>query len=104
MRSAEHPNLRRNDVLQVLAQHRQELATHGVKTLALFGSVARDEAGPDSDIDILVEFDRPTGLFAFLDLKDFLERLLDRPVDLGTRDALKERVKPSVARDLVHVY
>ncbi|MGD9892531.1 MAG: nucleotidyltransferase family protein [Dehalococcoidia bacterium] len=95
---------RRADVVQILADHRQDLIERGVRSLAIFGSVARDEAGPDSDVDVLVEFNRPTGLFALFDLNAYLEGLLERPVDLTTSGGLKERVKPSVIRDLVHVY
>jgi len=55
-----------------------------VKSLILFGSVARNEARPDSDVDLLVEFDRPVGLFTFVRLKRYLEEILDSTVDLGT--------------------
>jgi predicted nucleotidyltransferase len=96
--------MRRADVLQVLAEHREDLTKHHVKSLALFGSVARDEAGADSDVDLLVEFDRPVGLFAFFDLQEYLEGLLGNRVDLGTPDGLKERIKPSVMRDLIRVH
>ncbi|MGH2584230.1 MAG: nucleotidyltransferase family protein, partial [Dehalococcoidia bacterium] len=91
--------MRRADVLQVLGEHREDLAKHRVKSLALFGSVARDEAGADSDVDLLVEFDRPVGLFAFFDLQEYLEGLFGSRVDLGTPDGLKERIKPSVMQD-----
>jgi uncharacterized protein len=56
-------------LLETLQQYRSELKTFGVKSLALFGSVARGEDRPDSDLDILVEFDQPIGLFNFIRLK-----------------------------------
>jgi uncharacterized protein len=55
----------REGVLRVSREHHDELAGLGVKSLALFGSSARNEAGVGSDVDLLVEFDRPVGLFAF---------------------------------------
>ncbi len=78
----------REQVLAILRQHREALANLGVKSLALFGSSVRNEADAASDVDLLVEFDRPVGLFAFLEVKEFLEGILHRPVDLGTPDSL----------------
>jgi len=94
--------MRRGEILQLLAAHRPELARFSVKSLAIFGSVARDEARPDSDVDILVEFDEPVGLFEFVRLKDYLETLLDRSVDLVTPDALKEQLRERILKEAVH--
>jgi predicted nucleotidyltransferase len=96
--------MRRADVFRILTDHRAGLAVHGVKSLAIFGSVARDQARPDSDVDILVEFDRPIGLFEFFELQEQLEDILGRSVDLGTPSSLKDRVRSDVLRDLIHVY
>lgn len=74
----------------------------GIRSLALFGSFARDEAGPDSDIDLLVEFDHPVGLFHFVRMHRYLETLLGRKVDLATPDALKERLRERILRELIH--
>lgn len=52
----------------ILAQHRAELAEMGVASLKIFGSLARGEAGPESDVDLLVEFDRPIGLIGLADV------------------------------------
>ena len=88
----------------MLHEKRGELAEkYGVKSLALFGSVARDEARPDSDVDLLVEFDRPVGLFAFIGLQQFLETLLGCKVDLGTPRSLKPRVKERVLQEAINV-
>jgi predicted nucleotidyltransferase len=75
----------------------------GVSSLALFGSVARGEATPESDIDLLVEFDRPVGLFELFALQDSLEALFGRPVDVGTARGLKERIRPKVLAEAVRV-
>ena len=96
--------MKRSDVLRILHEKRGELSEkYGVKSLALFGSVARDEARPDSDVDLLVEFDRPVGLFAFIGLQQFLENLLGSKVDLGTLRSLKPRLKDSVLQEAIHV-
>lgn len=75
---------------------RQQLGEMGVGSLFVFGSVARGEARGGSDIDLLVDFDRPIGLFHFVRVRDFLSRELGAQVDLVTRDALgpdlRERV------------
>ena len=96
--------MKRSDVLSILHEKRGELSEkYGVKSLALFGSVARDEARPDSDVDLLVEFDRPVGLFDFIGLQQFLETLLGCKVDLGTLRSLKPRLKDSVLQEAIHV-
>lgn len=95
--------MRRDEALAILRAHRAELERLGVKALAIFGSVARDEARPGSDVDVLVEFDRPVGYFEFFDIQQYLEGLLGCRVDLGTFASLKERVRPRVQKDLVYV-
>ena len=94
----------RQEVLSALRA--QQGALHeqfGVTGLTLFGSVARDEAGPDSDVDLLVEFDRPVGLFRFLELQSHLEDLLRCGVDLGTPRSLKPRIRERVLAEAVRV-
>ena len=93
----------RDEVMRVLSEHREELSRLGVKSLAMFGSSVRDEATEASDVDLLVEFDAPIGLFEFIDVKEFLEGILGRPVDLGTPDALHPRLRARVLREAVRV-
>ena len=96
--------MKRDDVLKILADHRYELRQQfGVKSLALFGSVARDEATEASDVDLLVEFARPVGLFGLFALQDHLEQLLDGSVDVGTPDSLKPRIRAHVLAESMHV-
>lgn len=90
--------MKREDVLRILGEQRERLRTEfGVKSLALFGSVARDEATPTSDVDFLVEFNRPTGYFGLARLELFLEEILGSRVDVGTvgslRPAMRERLR-----------
>ena len=97
--------MQREGVIRIIHQNDAELRkVYGVKSLALFGSVARDEATPVSDVDLLVEFDRPMGLFGLFALQDYLEHLLGCPVDLGTPNSLKPRIHARVLQEMVHVY
>jgi predicted nucleotidyltransferase len=88
--------------LDILSKHRNELQQFGVKPIALFGSVVQGEAQDESDIDILVEFERPVGLFAFLRLRHRLEDLLGRRVDLVTPAALKRQLRGRILKEAVY--
>jgi uncharacterized protein len=74
-----------------------------IRSLALFGSVARGDAGPTSDLDVLVEFDRPVTLSAFLALEDELAGLTARRVDLVSTRALKPHIGRRVLAEAVTV-
>jgi predicted nucleotidyltransferase len=93
--------MRRDEALRRLAEHREELAAMGAGSLSLFGSVARDEAGPDSDIDILIELGRPMGLFELGGIQVRLEEILGCSVDLVMPDAMRPRLREIVLRDAV---
>ncbi len=96
--------MKNTEVIQILRQHRDEIRRRfGVKSLAVFGSVARGEAGPGSDVDILVEFEGRATFDRYMGLKFFLEDLLGTRVDLVTRRALKPRMRPYVEREAVYV-
>jgi predicted nucleotidyltransferase len=96
--------MKQEDVLQLLKQKNTELAKQfGVKSLLLFGSVARDEATSSSDVDLLVEFNRPVGYFGLFALQDYLEKLLGCSVDLGTPNSLKPYLKERVMGELIRV-
>lgn len=96
--------MKREAVIRILRQRHGEMSEkYGVKSLALFGSLARNEARPDSDVDLLVEFDRPVGYFGLFALQDYLEALLGHPVDLGTVNSLKPRIKEHILQEAVLV-
>ena len=96
--------MKQDVVLQILAQKNTELTKQfGVKSLLLFGSVARNEATTASDVDLLVEFNRPVGYFGLFALQDYLEKLLGCPVDLGTPDSLKPYIRERVMGELIRV-
>ena len=92
-----------NEALMILSAHKNELNGFGVNSLAIFGSLARNEARPDSDVDILVEFDKPVGLFEFIDLKDYLEKVLQSRVDMGTPASLKPKLQEQILKEAVYV-
>lgn len=90
-----------NTAIKLIAEHRAELNRFHVASISIFGSVARGDARPDSDIDVLVEFDRPIGMFDFLDLKEFLEGILNRKVDLATRESLKQQLRDQILKEAI---
>lgn len=96
--------MKQDVVLQTLKQKNAELTPNfGVNSAFLFGSVARNEATSASDVDLLVEFNRPVGYFGLFALQDYLEKLLGCPVDLGTPDSLKSYIKERVMGELIRV-
>ena len=88
-------------IQDILTVHLGELRELGVASLAVFGSTARGEAGPESDIDLLVAFDRPIGLFHFAHVTLSLESMLGRPVDLVMANALNPPMRERVLAEAV---
>ena len=100
----ENDLMNRATILAPLHEHRDVITTRfGAKRLALFGSEARDEMRPESDVDVLVDFDAPASFDSYFSLKDYLEALLSRPVDLVTSKGLKPRARQHVEQDLIRV-
>ncbi|HTS53028.1 MAG TPA: nucleotidyltransferase family protein [Burkholderiales bacterium] len=95
--------VRREELIALLRGCSQDLQRFRVRSLELFGSLARGEAHAASDVDLLVEFDDGPTFDQFMDLKFFLEDLLSRRVDLVTRAALKPRMRPIIEREAVRV-
>ena len=88
------------DILRVLRENRDRTSELGALYLGVFGSVARGEARPDSDVDILVELDEQT-FDRYMDLKIFIEDLLDRRVDLVQRDRIKPALRDQILSEVV---
>lgn len=88
-----------NQIFSVLKKHEIEIKQFGVNHLALFGSVVRNEQKSESDIDVLVEFDPKKGLFVFIDLKFYLEKLLGQKVDLVSKNALHPSLKEKILKE-----
>jgi predicted nucleotidyltransferase len=92
------------EIRSLLAPHGRHLADeYGVSSLSLFGSTVRGDATAASDIDMLVEFNRPTGYLGLVALQEHLEVLLGREVDLGTLRALKPRIRAHVRQEMARV-
>ncbi len=94
----------RAEVLEKLRAHRPTLVERfGVVELAVFGSFARDEATDASDVDILVSFDTPPNWKTYFGTQFYLEDLLQRPVELATREDVRAEMRPQVEREAVDV-
>ena len=93
-------------VIQILLDHQAELKELGVEHLTLFGSVARDEAGPDSDVDLLAVFtqDKSLSLLKVVGIQRTISDLVGCPVDLSETGCVKPRLKPHIEPDLIHVF
>ena len=92
-----------NSVSILFHKHQSDLDQFSVKSLAVFGSVARGEATEYSDIDLLVEFTQTIGLFEFIKLKNYLETLIGSKVDLVTPDALHPALRDSILEEAINV-
>jgi uncharacterized protein len=98
--------MNREQAITTLRSHEQELRHRGVLHAALFGSVARDDARPDSDTDIMVEIDpeAPVGVWEYASLKQYIASLFDGPVDVVNREGLKPYVRPAATADAVYAF
>jgi len=89
----------RDDVIKQLKANLNRFSEFKVKSLAIFGSVARDEARLDSDVDVLVEFEGLATFDRYMELKLFLEDLLGRPIDLVTRKGIRPELAPYIEQE-----
>jgi uncharacterized protein len=98
--------MNRDAVIAALRAHEAALKAAGVVRLSLFGSTARDAAGPESDIDLLAAFDeaRPLSLLDVIRIENQLADLLGQPVDLIEEGTLKPRVQRNVDREVVRAF
>ena len=96
--------MKKQDALDFLESHKQTIIERfGVKHLALFGSVVRDEARESSDLDILVEFEGGENYRNYFDLLFYLEDHLHCAIDLVSRDALRPQLKPYIENEALYV-
>jgi predicted nucleotidyltransferase len=93
----------REHILQILRQNSGQLQDLGVKSLAIFGSVARGEATAQSDVDVLASFEGAATFDKYMDLKIYLEDQLNCSVDLVIAEALHKRIQPYVQQEAVYV-
>ena len=88
-------------IVATLSANEAKIKSFGVRSLSLFGSSARGEDTPESDLDFVVEFEKKS-FDAYMDLKLFLKELFARPVDLVLADGIKPRLRAAILRDAIH--
>jgi predicted nucleotidyltransferase len=98
--------MNRQEVIARLRENEAALRARGVSHAALFGSLARGDNRPDSDIDIMIEFDPSAriSIFNYAGLKDYIAGLFDGPIDVVSRDGLKAYVKPAATADAIYAF
>jgi uncharacterized protein len=98
--------MRCDEVIARLKEAEPALRARGIRRAAVFGSVARGEARPDSDIDILIEFEPGAegSIYHYMGLKEFVAGLFDGPVEVIDRDALKPYLRAPSARDAIYAF
>ena len=96
----------RQEIIDRLRQNEAALRARGVSHAALFGSRARGDNRPDSDIDIMIEVDPAAGIgvYEYVALKDYIAALFEGRVDVVSRDGLKPYVKPAVTTDAIYAF
>ena len=91
-------------IINTLRRDRPNLEKMGVRSLSLFGSVARNQAHDNSDIDLLVELDEQCSLFDLFRVRRHLETQFNRAIDLGTLDALREHARAPILEEAIRVF
>ena len=93
-----------DEIKKIIKKHKDELKEkYSVKEIGIFGSFVRGEAKEDSDVDILVEFEKPIGFFKFLELEEYLSNLIGREVDLVCKKALKPHIGKHILEEVVTI-
>ena len=94
--------LHRDDIVTIL-RAQMVRSRFGIKSLFLFGSVARNEANQESDLDFIVDFDGTITFDRYMDLKIFLEDLFDQKIDLAIEDTLKPQIRQKILEEAIDV-
>jgi len=95
---------KKEEVISILKEKRTDLIqTYHISRIGIFGSVIRDEAGPGSDIDILVDFNEDASLLDHSGLKIYLERVFGEPVDVVPERAIRAELRTSILSDVVYI-
>lgn len=95
---------RRGQIMNILQKNMSFLRSkYSVATIGIFGSFSRGEDKKYSDVDILVEFSKPLGMFKFIELEEYLSKVINKKVDLVTKKALKSAIKEEILQEVVYV-
>ena len=97
--------MKREDAIAILKEHETELRQLGVEHLYLFGSTARGEAGEDSDVDLVFDYEKGTlGLYELMDVKEQTSRILGQKADIMTRDSLHKVLRSRIEASALQVF
>jgi predicted nucleotidyltransferase len=98
--------MNRQEILARLKENETALRARGVSHAAVFGSRARGDDRPDSDIDIMIEVDpaAPIGVYEYVALKDYIAELFDGSVDVVSRNGLKSYIRPAATADAIYAF
>ena len=96
--------MKRSEAVDLLRRHRSEIAAHGVLALYLFGSTRRDEAGPDSDVDLFIDCDQSFSLLDLVAVKEEIDAILGGHTDLTTRGGLHPVLRDDILRDAERIF
>jgi predicted nucleotidyltransferase len=98
--------MNRQDIVDRLRENERALRARGVVHAALFGSRARGDDGPDSDIDIMIDIEPEAlvSIYDYVGLKDYIAGLFEGPVDVVDREGLKPYVRPTATADAVYAF
>ena len=92
------------EIEKILAEHKEELyQKYKIKEIGIFGSFVRGEEDKESDVDIVVEFEEVPGLIKFIEIEEYLSKLLGRKVDLVRKPAIREELKDKILKEVVYV-
>ena len=92
------------EIERILAEHKEELyQKYKIKEIGIFGSFVRGEESKESDVDIVVEFEEVPGLIKFIEIEEYLSKLLGRKVDLVRKPAIRKKLKDKILKEVVYV-
>jgi uncharacterized protein len=92
------------EIKRVILTHKDELRDkYKVKEIGIFGSVARGEQRKDSDVDVIVEFNKTPDVFLLIDLEDYLKTLIDTDVDVVRKAAIRDELKDRIAKEAMYI-